>query len=286
MSVGVGFALHPDPAFLELCEALLAGCDYVELVPETLWRGRDGAPNGFYEPLRRLVARWGLATVGHGVAFDLGSEHPEETLRRNAWLELLVRDQAAFGFRWISDHLGATSVAGEHVGLPMPLPPVPATAARTRSSLDLLGALAPAAVENSAWTFFPGDPLDEPAWLLEACRGHHLVLDLHNLLTSAENLGFEAEAWLDRLDLSRVLEIHVSGGSESPSGWLASGRSFHLDSHDQAVPEAVWRLLEQVLPACTGLRGVTLERMEGTVAQADVPVLAEELARLRFLVAR
>lgn len=285
MGAGVGLPLHPDRAYLALTEPLLAGCDYVELVPETMWRAEDGAPNGFHRAFRALIARWDLDAVGHGVAFDLGCGHVDEA-RRNLWLEHLVRDHATFGFRWISDHLGATSVAGEQVGLPMPLPPTALTAARTRASLDLLGALAPAAVENSAWSFYPGDPLEEPAWLLEASAGHQLVLDLHNLVTSADNLGFEPEAWLERLDLGKVVELHVSGGSESPTAWLASGRSFRLDSHDEAVPERVWALLEHVLPRCPALRGVTLERREGTVTASDVPQLAEELARVRFLVER
>ncbi len=285
MDVGVGFPLQPDRAFLALTEPLLAGCDYVELVPETMWRSEDGAPNGYHAAFLQLMERWDVFAVGHGVAFDLGCGHVDED-RRNLWLEHLVRDHATFAFRWISDHLGATSVAGEQVALPMPLPPTAATAARTRASLDLLGALAPAAVENSAWSFYPGDPLDEPAWLLEASAGHQLVLDLHNLVTSAENLGFEPEAWLERLDLAKVVELHVSGGSESPTAWLRSGRSFRLDSHDDAVPERVWQLLELVLPRCTALRGVTLERREGTVEAADVAVLAEELGRVRYLVER
>jgi hypothetical protein len=43
----------------------------------------------------------------------------------------------------------------------------------------------------------------------------------------------------------------------------------------------VWKLLERVLPIVPNLRGVTLERMEGTVGQGDVPLLREELRRAR-----
>ena len=59
-----------------------------------------------------------------------------------------------------------------------------------------------------------------------------------------------------------------------------------LDGHDGAVPELVWRMLEAVAPRCPNLRGVTLERMEGTVEDADVPLVAAELARLRATVQR
>jgi uncharacterized protein (UPF0276 family) len=57
-----------------------------------------------------------------------------------------------------------------------------------------------------------------------------------------------------------------------------------LDSHDTAVPEEVWKLAETWVPRCRNLRALTLERMEGTVEQDDVPLLREELARARKLV--
>ena len=78
-----------------------------------------------------------------------------------------------------------------------------------------------------------------------------------------------------------MIEIHVSGGSESDPAWLRSGKSMRLDSHDGAVPEPVWDLLERALPLCSNLRGVTLERMEGTVEAEHVPLLEQELRRIR-----
>jgi uncharacterized protein len=97
----------------------------------------------------------------------------------------------------------------------------------------------------------------------------------------AHNTGADAHEWLRRLDCSRVIEIHLSGGDHSDPRWLRSARSLRLDSHDHAVPEAVWQLFEQVLPRCTNLRGVTLERMEATVTAADVEPLHAELRRIR-----
>jgi hypothetical protein len=47
------------------------------------------------------------------------------------------------------------------------------------------------------------------------------------------------------------------------------------------VPEEVWALAESVLPRCPNLRGLTVERMEGTVGDDDVGLLREELRRAR-----
>jgi uncharacterized protein (UPF0276 family) len=104
---------------------------------------------------------------------------------------------------------------------------------------------------------------------------------VHNLVTNAENAGFDARAYAGRLPLERVIEIHVSGGSYSDPEWLPSGRVQRLDSHDGAVPERVWALAEELVARCPNLRGLTLERMEGTVEPDDVPVLRAELRRAR-----
>src|SRR5690606_2658905 len=140
-------------------------------------------------------------------------------------------------------------------------------------------------VENSAFYFHLGNPLDEPHFLREVLNTPrtHLLLDLHNLWTNALNLGFDAREYLALLSLDRVIEIHVSGGAESEPAWLPSGNVLRLDSHDHAVPEEVWELAGEALPRCANLRGLTLERMEGTVDAADVPLLREELRRARKL---
>jgi len=48
----------------------------------------------------------------------------------------------------------------------------------------------------------------------------------------------------------------------------------------------VWRMLEAVAPRCPNLRGVTLERMEGTLEDGDEHVLAGEFDRLQAIVQR
>ena len=78
-----------------------------------------------------------------------------------------------------------------------------------------------------------------------------------------------------------MIEIHLSGGSFSDPGWLPEGAVLRLDSHDDDVPEEVWALFEETFPRCPNLRGVTLERMEGTVTADDAPLLREELRRIR-----
>ncbi|MEZ4338530.1 MAG: DUF692 family protein [Sandaracinaceae bacterium] len=121
--------------------------------------------------------------------------------------------------------------------------------------------------------------LDEP--------DRRMVLDVHNVHTLAVNHGFDPDAWIARLDLDRVIEIHVSGGALSDPAWLPSRRVIRLDAHSHAVPEEVFALLERWAPRCPRLEGITLERMEGTVTRdAHVDELASELARVRAVAER
>ena len=286
----VGLTLQPEVKFLELVEPLLDGVDYFEIAPETAWRTNAAGTleqNGFARRFLELGARYGKAFVGHGVGYSLGTAARGDRARRRRWIERLSDDARHFRFLWYSEHLGATSLDGKAMTLPMPIPMSGFSAEVVVRRLGELRVAAPdVAVENTASYFLLGDALDEPAFLnriAEAPRTH-LLLDLHNLHAMSVNMGFDARAYLDALDTERVIEIHLAGGVASEAAWLPSGRRLVLDSHDHAVPEEVWRLFEAALSRCPNLRGVTLERMEGTVEESDVAILREELGRLRRIV--
>jgi uncharacterized protein (UPF0276 family) len=289
--ISVGFTLQPEVAFLELCDELIRhDVDYYEVAPETLWRGDDEGrlePNGFHRRFLALRAETDCFFVAHGVGLSMGTACTTDAPRRRAWLAQLRRDQRDFHFRWYTDHLGATSLDGQAMTLPLPLPMNAQAASVVRRRLASMQRVVPhVGVENNVAYFLLGDPLEEPGFLKACVRAPktHLLLDLHNLYTMACNFDFDPADYLARLDLSRVIEIHLSGGVPSDPAWLPSGRVLRLDSHDTAVPEPVWSLFAQVLPRCRRLRGVTLERMEGTVAAADVPILRDELARMRRMI--
>lgn len=287
MAARVGFSLQPDPTFLDLLAPVLAEVDYFEVMPETTWRrGDDGdwAPNGFHREFLRLGRELGKPFVGHAVHGSFGTADPRDHERQGRWQRRIAQDHELFRFEWLTDHLGAAVLDGRAVTLPIALPMTEPMAAIVRERLRALQRVVPdVGVENSVFYFLLGDWLDEPAFLARvlAAPRTHLLLDLHNVWTMAQNVSADAHAWLDRLDGSRVIEIHLSGGEQSQPGWLPEGRTLRLDSHDHAVPEEVWALFERVLPRCPNLRGVTLERMEGTVAPADVPQVHAELRRIR-----
>lgn len=283
----IGLTLQPDLEFLELAEPLFTEVDLFEVTPETLWLEEpDGRlePNGYHARFRELKARTGKAFVAHGVGLSVGGVGKGTAAHHARWLRAVGRDHDAFRFLWYTEHLGWTLAQGRALALPLPAPMTPESARVIRRTLRKMQRVVPhVGLENTAQYFLLGDPLDEPDFLREVLCGRStdLLLDLHNVFTMAVNFGFDPLDYIRRLPLEKVLEIHLSGGSMSPAGWLPSRRSLRLDAHDGSVPEQVWRLLDEVLPLCCALRAVTLERMEGTLTAADVPLVCEELRRMR-----
>ena len=286
--VPVGFTLQPEVESLELCDEVIRSADYLEVAPETTWHEPEPgvlAPNGFH----RRFSAFDPPFVAHGVGLSMGSSSRADAGRQRRWLERLRQDQRVFAFRWYTDHLGATALDGEAPTLPLPLPMTAGFAATVRKKLRAMqSVVADVGVENNVAYFLLGDALDEPGFLGRCTKGKgmHVLLDVHNLFTMAENFGFDPRAYLERLPLERVIEVLVSGGSYSDAAWLPGGVVRRLDSHDDAVPEEVWALAEAVVPRCRNLRGLTLERMEGSVEARHVPLLKQELKRLRKLAAR
>ncbi len=300
VAVSVGLTLQPDEEFLERTRVLLDRVDYAEVAPETLWRKKAGAvvDNGFCDAIAGIVDDAGIFAVAHGVGFSLGACDDDDD-RVAVWQEQLRRNHARFGFAWMSDHGGLTTTAGLHLALPIAAPASTARAVATRRKLsffkDLCGA---GAVETSALPFRHrgedrggrGDDAALYAASVDGDDGLGVVLDVHNLYTMAQNLNVDDAHWIDdylsRLDPRSVVEIHVSGGADSDVGWLPGQRTVRLDSHDDDVPDAVFDLLARIAPRCPRLRGVTLERMEGTVlSDDDVKALDAELARIKEILA-
>ena len=166
------------------------------------------------------------------------------------------------------------------LGLPFTDEGIDAVAARMR----LLASVAPAvAFENNVNYFNLGPPAEEPNFWNAICRaaGCGMLLDLHNVYTQCKNNGLDAREFVDRVDGANVIEIHLSGGSDSDGAWLESRRVMRLDSHDSPIPEDVWDLLARVVPRCPNLRGIVVERLNATLGADGVALLRAEVRRAK-----
>ncbi len=277
-----GLSLPNDRAFLQLCQPLVEEhAELFEVTPEVLWQA-GAVPGAGHASMLQLLRRLGRPVVGHGVLFGLGNATPPP--RRQQWLAGLRRDVTAMQCHWFSDHLGFADADGAHATLPLPLPPTDEAVEVVAANLRELAAVhAVRAFENNADLFALGAPLRQPEFFAAICdrADAWLLLDLHNAFTFCRNLDVPLAAWLDRLPWDRVLEIHLSGGSESDPEWLPSRRTMRLDSHDGAVPEPVWAAYRSALTRAPNLRAVVLEWLPDGMTAAQAAQLAADFARAK-----
>ncbi len=256
----IGIGILYNPALADFLRTDLDCVDYLEIIPDMFWVGRNR--EGQYAELESWVEVLdGVAAkrpiVAHHTGLSLGSAGDFDLTRVDRVAEWHDRYQ----YRWHSEHLSFVRITdgGGHdhnAGLAVPVP-------YDQELLDLMsgrieGVLRrvpiPFLIENGVYfAEFPEQEMSEPAFLnrLSERTGCGLLLDLHNLYTNARNHGFDAFAFLDELELDRVGEIHIAGGSEMAG--------MYTDSHAGPVADPVWGLLERVVPSAPNLAGITFE---------------------------
>jgi hypothetical protein len=262
-----------NPSLLQYLRSSLSSLDYLEIIPDTFWTDFGPTRDSRFVEIEPYVdvLDWTaerMPVVAHHLGLSLGTEDAFEA----GYLEQLGRWQGRYGFPWHSDHLSVARVPGsgrlEHAGVGIPvafdaemLDLMSLRIAEVQSSISV-----PFLVENSVnFLDIPEQEYTEPQFLNELTERTScgLLLDLHNLYANARNHRFDPFTFLDEVNLERVVEIHIAGGSEFAGMWT--------DSHSGPCPEAVWQLLDWVLPRTPGLRGVTFE-----FHHSYYPVLGED----------
>ncbi|MEN3332784.1 MAG: uncharacterized protein V7641_2149 [Blastocatellia bacterium] len=281
----LGIGLLYQEQLRPFIESQTARFDFLEVIPDILWTdlGPHKRPRYIENPggvtfLRQLSAE--MPMVLHSIGLSIGSayrfdhEHLAQIASWHEWLK----------FPWHSDHLAF--ILAEHgtqeinVGVTLPLP-------YDQESIDLLAPRVaeirarvpvPFLLENNVYFFqYPLQDFDEATFLNRLCEisGCHLLLDLHNLYTNSRNHHTDAYAFLEKLNLDQVVEIHVAGGLEY--------EGFYHDAHSDTSPPEVWELLEWVLPQCANLGGLTFELLGSWYIEVGEDRLAAQLSRMREL---
>jgi uncharacterized protein (UPF0276 family) len=264
---GFGLGLRPPhyPSFI----SGEPDVDFVEIISEN-FMVRGGRPLKVLDEVRE---RYPVAM--HGVSMSLGAADGlnPDYMRRLKQLAERVRPL------WVSDHLCWTGIDGynTHDLLPMPLTEeaLDCVCANIDQAQDTLGR--PLVIENaSTYLTFAADDLTEWAFLAEACRrtGCHLLLDVNNIHVSATNHGFDPFAYIEAIPADRVRQMHLAGHTSGHSGLL-------IDTHDQPVPDPVWRLYA----AACGRFGSAASLIERDDHIPPLEDLLAELAQARAVAA-
>jgi hypothetical protein len=241
--------------------------DYLAIIPDRAWSDEGAVASVRYEESvaqRALLdtAAQKLTIVGHSVGLSIGSADPLDT----GHIEQMAKWQARYDMPWHSDHLSFIRLPG--VDAHTELSAAMALAVPyDREVLDMMVERVdyvqaripvPFLLENNVYYVdLPEQDMTEPEFLNELSHrtGCGLLLDVHNVVVNSTNHGFDAGEMIHSLDLTRVVELHVAGGSE-----LAG---LYTDSHAGPVAQKVWDLLPEVVAACPNLCAVTFEFHEG-----------------------
>lgn len=250
-----------------------------ELVDALVWSADVGFGRTLPDWCESLLDHFAGAgrLSAHGVGYSPFSAG--FTARQKTWLEHLAHEVSRRRYVRLSEHVGFTTGGPFDKGAPMPPPWCDATIDTARAHLARLADAShglPLGLENLALAFSATD-VDAQGPLLDALtRGGEsfVVLDLHNLYCQAVNFGRDPLALLATHPLSRVKEIHLSGGRWSYPVTDPERRAFRRDTHDGAVPDRVFALLDIALAHCPAVEMVVLEAL---------PIsLGTEPARERF----
>ena len=232
-----GFGVGLRTAFVEEVAGIANGeraPDWLEVTPEN-WVCHGGRRR---RHLDACIERYPV--VPHSVSLSLGGPDPldQEFL---AAVDALCRRTGA---PWWSDHLCYSTLGGAHTHdlLPLPLSEEAAERAAARARQVMARVETPFLVENiTFYAHMPGGDMDEPAFLRrvveEADCG--LLLDVNNVWVNARNHGFDERAFIDRLPLERVRQIHVAGHTRRDR--------VIIDTHIGPIIDEVWALYRHTI---------------------------------------
>lgn len=282
----LGVGLLYNPSLPEYLRDHLESYDYLSIIPDMFWTdaGASASPRfvelpGWIEVLEWVRAR--KPVIAHNIGMSLGSAGPFDT----DYVGHLRRWHQRYDFDWHSDHLSFVRVTGaeghdHNAGLAVPVP-------YDREVLDMIAARIETVQESIEATFLiennvyfvdvPDQDMTEPQFLnaLSARTGCGILLDLHNVYANARNHGFDARAFVAELDLDRVGEIHIAGGSEIGD--------VYTDSHAGPCPEPVWELLEWTVPQTENLAGITFEFHDSYYPLLKAEGIDAEMTRARAI---
>ena len=222
--------------------------------------------------------------LGHGVGFSALTAKDSDI--QDDWLRQFRHECEVRNYLHISEHYGFSRATGFDDTSPLPVPRCKTAKALASDKLRVLAKLSscPIGLENLAFAFSAEEAKDQAGFireLLELTNGF-LLLDLHNLYCQMENFDLDAIEILSWYPLSRVKEIHISGGSWSS---YDNSKLIRRDTHDNEIPQSLFELLPLALKFCPALEFVIFERLANTIqSESDAQQLRNDYRETKNMV--
>lgn len=225
---------------------------------------------GGEETLSALAEKHALYV--HGLGLSLGTPGDLDPGRLKSFARVAEVARA----EWVSEHVAFTRTAEVDLGHLNPLRPSSAMARvvadHARQVADSCGK--PIILENITSHLKIDGECAETDFLNTICDRADcgLLVDVTNLFINSRNHGFDALAWLDAIDVKRIVQLHIVGYS------MKEGR--YRDGHGEAIQPELLELAGEVKRRAP-VRAVILERDEDFPEASGMDSEWEKLRRLR-----
>jgi uncharacterized protein (UPF0276 family) len=204
--------------------------DYFECLTENFLT----AAGPVRERLRRVRSRYPV--VLHGVALNLLGHEPLDEGYLDAVKRLADELEAPF----VTDHLcwSASGSVCHHDLLPVPFRRDLLSYGAERAAYVQKRLERPFGLENlSSYVSFDSSEMTEWEFYCGVVReaGIFHMLDINNIFVSSVNHRFEPSEYLEAVDWSRVLQVHIAGHEQVAPDLI-------IDTHDRPVAAPVWSI--------------------------------------------
>lgn len=228
-NLGYGIGLR-RPHFEDILKTNAQLPDWFEIISENFMT-YGGKPK---EVLKSLSSR-NIPLVAHSVGLSIGSTD-EFNDDFKASLKKLLEE---YDTPWFSDHLCFSSTGKHQFHDLLPLLRTDKTLEAVIAKIKIIENYfeRPFAIENiSYYGESDHNTIEESDFLNEilSSTNSFLLLDINNIYVNSINHHFDAKSYLDRLDLDKVIQVHLAGHWDR--GDLL------IDTHGNFIDNSVWDL--------------------------------------------
>jgi uncharacterized protein len=204
--------------------------------------------------LRKLREIYPLSV--HGVGLSIGGEQPLDEAHLNRLADVIARYEP----QSFSEHLAWSTHDGHYLPDLFPLAYTNDALSRVCAHINQVQDTLKRRMllENpSTYVAFTASSWDEAEFMREVIQrtGCGMLLDVNNVVVSCVNHGRDRYAYLEKLPLHAVGEIHLAGYAEEQD---SLGERLLIDAHGTPVANEVWELYGHVLEH-TGLVPTLIE---------------------------
>jgi uncharacterized protein (UPF0276 family) len=272
MGVGLGIDIFDgQPDFRKLIKHHRKGFDFLEVYSRGDWEHTDEPFAQIPDSVPRTYHHEGLDPVGPHLCPD-------------GPIDGCVKNQKLLNPPWTVEELAVRHIDGKYTDFFFPAILNTECVKATVANLNALHARLPIPLlpENAPYEFNVGS-MHLFDFMNEVAHGADcgLVLDLGHVWSwqLCVNKGDTPDHGIERLDLSRIIEVHLAGAriEETPAGRI------YRDLHGAGpIPDESMHLLRVLLPKLPNLKAITIEVEDATEAAAlqqaaDVRAVVTEL---------